>query len=554
MKHKTILRKSACAVLAASFILGAGATVYAADPLPSAGDVLRDSRQTERKLPERQTPNVTVEQIKPPMANDQSLKVFVKSYQFTGQDLFSQDELTGLLTTYTNKDMTMASLQEAAEVITKHFRAKGYFVAQAYLPQQDITEGNIEIAVIIGRYGDLILKNKTVVSDSAIRRQLSALKNGDYIQTANIERATLLAGDMPGVAIKATLTPGKTAGTSDVVIEATPKGAEWQSYVSANNYGSRLNGYNKVNLSTTYSNPFRQGDRLIGNISRSNNSQDTGDIYYQIPVAEGSTLNLSYSKVNYELGEEFAGTGYSGTAYTKHVDWTYALRRSRVSNQYIQFGYDHKKLEDINPSEPDNAISRMVTLGLSGDSSDTLWGGGANSYSIIYYNGSTSSGSPPSGSWNKTTYSFMRQQYLDDRLALFVSLSGQRSDSNLDSSEKFSLGGPNGVRAYPVSEASGDEAYLTTAELRYTVPAAQKGSIWQLSAFYDHGVSNLQKHSLKPDDNRRSLSGVGIGVQYVKPSDYAIKATYAWRVGNNEPQADTTFGNGHLWLQAMKYF
>ena len=148
----------------------------------------------------------------------------------------------------------------------------------------------------------------------------------------------------------------------------------------------------------------------------------------------------------------------------------------------------------------------------------------------------------------------MRQQYLDDRLALFVSLSGQRSDSNLDSSEKFSLGGPNGVRAYPVSEASGDEAYLTTAELRYTVPAAQKGSIWQLSAFYDHGVSNLQKHSLKPDDNRRSVSGVGIGVQYVKPSDYAIKATYAWRVGNNEPQADTTFGNGHLWLQAMKYF
>ena len=554
MKKKSIFAKSACTALAVSVLLGAGATVYAADPPPSAGDVLRDSRQTERKLPERQTPNVTIEQIKPPMATDQGLQVFVKSYQFSGQNLFSQDELTGLLTTYTNKEMTMASLQEAADVITKHFRAKGYFVAQAYLPQQDITEGNVEIAVIIGRYGDLILKNKTSASDSAIRRQLSALKNGNYIQTSTVERATLLAGDMAGVAIKATLTPGKTAGTSDVIVEATPKGKEWQSYISANNYGSRLNGYNKVNLGTTYNNPFRQGDRLIGNISRSNSNQDTGDVYYQIPMAEGSTLNLSYSKVSYELGGEFASLGYSGTAYTKHADWTYALWRSRVSNQYLQIGYDHKKLEDVS-IDNDQALSRMVSVGLSGDSSDTLLGGGANSYSVMYYNGSTSSNIGASGNWNKYTYSFMRQQYLDDRLALFVSFSGQRSDSNLDSSEKFSLGGPNGVRAYPVSEAAGDEAYLTTAELRYNVPAAQKGALWQLSAFYDHGVSNLEKHSLKPNDNRRSLSGLGFGVQYTKPSDYSIKVTYAWRTDNKEPsQADTTFSKDHLWIQAMKYF
>ena len=39
-------------------------------------------------------------------------------------------------------------------------------------------------------------------------------------------------------------------------------------------------------------------------------------------------------------------------------------------------------------------------------------------------------------------------------------LSLQETGTNLDSSEDFLLGGPYGVRAYPLGEAPGDRGYL----------------------------------------------------------------------------------------------
>jgi hemolysin activation/secretion protein len=148
----------------------------------------------------------------------------------------------------------------------------------------------------------------------------------------------------------------------------------------------------------------------------------------------------------------------------------------------------------------------------------------------------------------------MRQQYVKERLSLFLSISGQLANTNLDSSEKFSLGGANGVRAYPSGEASGDEAWLGTAELRYTMPVTNEGGMWQLTAFYDTGRSHIEKHQVTPGENHRSISGAGIGINYIMPGSYMIKANYAWRLGNETPQSDGTFGKGHLWLQGVKYF
>src|SRR5690606_17102591 len=45
---------------------------------------------------------------------------------------------------------------------------------------------------------------------------------------------------------------------------------------------------------------------------------------------------------------------------------------------------------------------------------------------------------------------------------LYTSFYGQTASKNLDSSEKLSLGGATGVRAYPQGESSGDEGFLAS--------------------------------------------------------------------------------------------
>jgi hemolysin activation/secretion protein len=69
--------------------------------------------------------------------------------------------------------------------------------------------------------------------------------------------------------------------------------------------------------------------------------------------------------------------------------------------------------------------------------------------------------------------------------------SGQLTDHNLDSSQKFYLGGPTGVRAYPSSEGSGSEGYLLNLELKKDLPFNLTGSIFYDEGYVRQNVDNL---------------------------------------------------------------
>ena len=202
---------------------------------------------------------------------------------------------------------------------------------------------------------------------------------------------------------------------------------------------------------------------------------------------------MGYSKVRYELGEEFAYLDAYGTAYTQHVDWTYSLLRSRSNNLNFTLGYEHKRLEDLIDASSVATYKRShaAGLGLSGDSLDDLWGGGATSYGVTWYRGGLSGQSNnailPVGNWHKMSFVLLRQQYVAERLSLFLACNGQTANTNLDTSERLSLGGANAVRAYPSGEGSGDEARLFTGELRWTLPIPNSKNVTQLVAFYDAG-------------------------------------------------------------------
>jgi len=110
----------------------------------------------------------------------------------------------------------------------------------------------------------------------------------------------------------------------------------------------------------------------------------------------------------------------------------------------------------------------------------------------------------------------------------------QSASKNLDSSEKMSLGGAGGVRAYPTSEAIGDEGVLAQLELRYSA-----GS-YAPYVFVDGGsIKTNAKPAPGATNNKRSLSGGGVGVRYQRNA-WSGDATLAWRNTGGAPQADTS--------------
>jgi hemolysin activation/secretion protein len=163
------------------------------------------------------------------------------------------------------------------------------------------------------------------------------------------------------------------------------------------------------------------------------------------------------------------------------------------------------------------------------------------------------------GGYHKWAANLARLQRLSDKINLWASVNAQWAGKNLDSSEKLSLGGPSSVRAYPVSEGSGDSGWQATIEGRYSLSAEL-----QLTAFYDHGYIRRDfdasyAGALLPAT--AELSGAGLSLNWSKPGVFTARATVARRTGDNplrtlatSKDSDGSLEETRLWFTAIAYF
>lgn len=147
------------------------------------------------------------------------------------------------------------------------------------------------------------------------------------------------------------------------------------------------------------------------------------------------------------------------------------------------------------------------------------------------------------GTYAKFEADLTAVQQLGSTTDFLVKVSGQKASRNLDSSEEFYLGGPNGVRAYAQGEGAGDEGLLGTAELRWHAPV--RGLT--LSTFYDVGTARLSRSRIA-DDNSVTLRGWGVAAAYSNPGDWFARLDYARRIGLDSSVAAKNSARGRLWF------
>jgi hemolysin activation/secretion protein len=98
------------------------------------------------------------------------------------------------------------------------------------------------------------------------------------------------------------------------------------------------------------------------------------------------------------------------------------------------------------------------------------------------------------------------------------------------------LGGPNGVRAYPVGEGLGDHGMLATLELRKTLASTRIGD-FGVFGFVDAGQVT-QFRNLGPADqlsgpNRYSLKGYGVGATLSSGETGSLRIVVGKKAGKN---------------------
>jgi hemolysin activation/secretion protein len=517
--------------------------------------------------PQKAVPPVDRQQFNPlPAAPVERAKMIVSGLRVTGAQAFPETLLLETTGFRPGSELSLSDLRAMAQKIAEHYHRNGYFIAQAYLPAQDIQNGIVTIAVIEGQYANVVLNNQTRVSSDLADSFLAGLNRGDSVTVEPLESRLLLLSDLPGVRVKSTLMPGAQAGTSDLVVDLVP-GQRVSGSVDADNAGNRYTGDYRVGATLNFNEPLGMGDVATLRALTSGTGLNYVRGSYQMQFGRAK-VGIAYSGLRYELGQEFASLGAHGTAEVASIFGSYPLIRSRNGSLYAGLSLDDKTFQDRvdATSSVTDRKAQTLTASLSGDARDSLGGGGLTSYSLAWSTGNVDIRTPAvqaadaitaqsSGHFNKLAFSFARSQAVTESLSLSAAINGQIASRNLDVSEKMELGGMYGVRAYPEGEAYADQGYIINLEARYLLPNfsdRQTGQV-HLIGFIDTGSVDINRNPWFAGTNRRTLSGAGVGVNWSETNNFMIRAYYAVKLGD-EAATSAPDRTGRFWIQAVKYF
>jgi hemolysin activation/secretion protein len=541
-------------ILALTLLLSFNVPAAGATPArPDSGTVLEGAKPPEKPA---ESPAPELKVTEPASAAADNMKhIHVTGFRFSGELPVAEAELQNVAAGQVGKDLSLNDLNRLVARINHYLRERGFLVATAYIPAQTISDGQVEIAIVPGKYGAININNQARIADERLRKMATGLKEGDIVTKAELERVLLLINDLPGVAVKATMAPGRDPGTTELTLNVTDTD-KYTGSVYADNWGNRFTGAVRGGFGTNVANLTQHGDVLqIGGQTAGEGLMGC-NLGYNLPLGyRGTRLTLDYSRIDYTLGEDFEDLDASGDTTVAGTAVSYPFRRSRAGNLYGTIGYDYKVLNDQLSDSVTPKTVRVWKLGINGNFTDRRRG--VNQYAITWSHGdlsiddanaaATDFNSKTAGGFNKLSLNYRRQQQLNPKYSLNIQFSGQLSDGNLDSSEKLYLGGADGVRAYPQGEAASDQGGLLTVELKRSIPKWSNGqNPIYLAAFSDLGFGQIAT------DNHRTLSDVGLGLGWMR-RNFNLRLDYAAKLGGGDAESGPD-RSGRIWLQCVKYF
>lgn len=538
---------SALAIFIASHSIGAQA-----ETKTDAGQILQ---QIERDIQVKPLPQVPAIEEVSPAEEDQGPKVVVKKFIFEGNKVISSSELQDALLSLSNREISITELKTCIDLITRFYRQKGY-LATATLPEQDITEGNVIINIVEAIFGGVKFdgeynKDFKRVKPSVIERTigLGSLKDKPLNQD-QLDAGLARADNLAGIKIQGGLQAGSSVGTTDLLVKVKDQRL-LSSYVSVDNSGGRQTGRNKATAFLTFASPMGFGE-TINLTALHSEGTDYSRVAFLLPLgSSGVQIGGNGTYLTYDvIAKESKAAGYAGYSSSFALNAQYPFFKNKTTKllgtlEAEQKFFTNKSLAEGKTSDYD---LKVFSFNLTADHADNFLAGAQSvaalnfGFGDVDLNGSANkdldkAGPHTAGSYTRLRWNLNRIQFLTDSISLTLSGSGQFANTNLDSSEKFYLGGVNGVRAYPTSEGAGSEGYLYVAELRKYLP-----NNFTVSGFVDHGhvrqyeTNRNAEGAALSDINSYSLKGYGMSLTWQGPYSTNLKATYAHRMGSNPNQ------------------
>lgn len=552
-------------------IAALGASIHA-QPRPDSG-TLQEPQRLLPDLPRPGGPRLNLPSTPAPAVAPAAVRIIPTEFRIEGNRLFPAQVLTGLLAARVNQPTDLAGLQDAARQIKDFYQSQGYLLTDVYVPQQALRAqgGPVVLTVVEAYVGDVTVRVQGDRAPAAAAYEVvrKHLKRGDPVTEYALDQPVLLLRDLAGHDAVATVEPGAQPGAVNVLIDVRAGHRRIETSLGLDNHGTRAAGEIRAFATLDATNLSGNGDALsvraqVADITDTRLLR----LSYSLPVRGTTRMGLAATRTTYALGRQFAALGATGQADVLGASALHPLVRSRNRNLYLSFGVEHKQLHDETRVSP--ATDRRIATayaGVLGNFTDGLLGGAFTSYAARLTAGNVHlddaslavdqgpGGLRTAGQFAKLNMEAQRVQFWNGGLSLHTTLQVQLASKNLASAEKMSLGGPAGVRGYPVGEAVGDSGAILGLELRYPWPRATlAGAPVSVAAFYDLGTVNFNQQAALAGPNHATLDSAGLALLAGRTGDYLLNASVAWRVGSPLPSGGEPDRSPRLWLTTQKWF
>ncbi|ECA5827033.1 ShlB/FhaC/HecB family hemolysin secretion/activation protein [Salmonella enterica subsp. enterica serovar Hvittingfoss] len=522
-------------------------------------------------------------------APDSDARVTLKQVSFTGDMAvqgITQDAVQGVVSPWLNRPVSFADLQAMADAVTQHYRNRGVLLARAILPPQTIKDGVLKIEIIPGKYDNASLSNTGTLRNPQATRMVSSLAPaGSVVTKAGLERMALVLSEVPGVNAQVALKSGSLRGTSAPDITLTP-GKRFGGYVGLDNQGDPTTGRSRV-MAGMYANELLgYGDQLRVDLLDAYEKSNlfNGSIDYSLLAGGyGTRVGANYSHLNYHYN--FRQLGFNGYSDNWSLYVTHPWIRTARARVDVRAEGGQQSLTDKYPAGLYGSTGtegrKQVSLGslsVAGSVADVP--GGVTGFSVkgttgnLDYRNDTARSMGfsrelgSSGHFARLNWALNHDQQVWGPFSVYTGVNGQMANHNLDSSQKYLLGGPGAVRAYDIGAGAVSSGTVATGEVRWKhdIPAA--GLTWwpgaspsvTVAAFYDQGwgeqyTENRNRVSgdrITPD-NHVNLSGAGLYTTIAEAGNYALTLTWAHRTGNADPVSGLA-DRDRFWVSAVKSF
>jgi hemolysin activation/secretion protein len=447
---------------------------------------------------------------------------------------------------------TINQLQQVADKVAVYYRDHGYILAQAFVPAQKITNGEVIVQVLEGKLAGVTVEGNKKYPARTLARPFAPLI-GKPLDKDSIESALLTLTNYPGITAFGVLGAGHDVGTTNLTLRVQSEDRFHLENV-IDNYGTQYAGEYREQVTLTIDDPLHWADRLKLTGLYANSFDGAahgayGGLDYEIPLFSPSdSLRVVHLTNQYNVGAAAASVSSADSKGKTRVDelgYRHDFARTRLGSASIDVAFNVKAATfEVPPTVIYDDNLTTARIDAQWERIDTRLRG-VDRILLSYTHGFNNSlgalsGYDPnvpagglktsrlgaSGKFNKVNLQIQRLQRITQYTSLVLRIDGQYTNDPLVSLEQFSMGGPDSVRAYPVAEALAEKGGVASLELTSGPPGFSGrhafgnntwGQILQLSLFVDYANGRLNAPLASSQDGIVHLAGAGGAMQFSLP-------------------------------------